>query len=214
MPVWLAKKTIRTIKADHNQTTSSVDVLPSLLHQRCSQKTNVATGEHRHPLGAQRYFWKVPSTCRSQVLTLVLLFALPRAVKGHFQPPRKSASSSPLLHSHSLHHSIFCELKKHFAISLHESLTFSFCTPKCRLLPAFCHQQTSSQTDRSRTHLSDTQAYSLLHLARKGAAIMLELIKREIQIMMLAVVNRNNCPNVSELDLPSINTRAPTHSSL
>lgn len=46
------------------------------------------------------------------------------------------------------------QIEAHVPISLHKMLVFSFCTPRYTLLPVFCHQQTTIETNRSSTHLS------------------------------------------------------------
>lgn len=46
------------------------------------------------------------------------------------------------------------QIEAHVPISSHKVLVFSFCTPRYTLLPVFCHQQTTIETNRSSTHLS------------------------------------------------------------
>lgn len=73
------------------------------------------------------------------------------------------------------------QIKAHVPTSLHKTLAFSFCSPRYALLPVFCHQQTTIQTNRSSTHLSGTWAYSPLHPPGKWVAITLRLIKRKFR---------------------------------
>ena len=67
-------------------------------HQRCSGKPNTATMEHGHPPCAHCCLREVPSICRSWAL----LFAFPRAVKGHCSQenqPEKHLYHIPLLYT-------------------------------------------------------------------------------------------------------------------
>lgn len=135
------------------------------------------------------------------------LTCFPGAVKECFKSPETSVRRTFLPYPCSLHHSLggYCKSKH---IILPKTSVFSLCAPRYTTPPSF-HQQSTAQTNRSSIYLACK--HSLLH-TQQESKLQKCSANEEIQTGMSAAINKQNCPNRSELDPPLLHMRAPTNS--